>query len=186
MQTRNVERLAEIISIIAKIPEIKIQIMERGVLDPESIARLLVGWVNGEKVSDIAKSIKRTGQTDEEVISICNRYLNSQMKSYMPWGINVYQTISYDLQTENAQMLPSYIYYGVSSREEVIVSKLGVPRFAVKNVLDILRKKHSDLIVSIEKMEEVKSAIKEIKGDEYQVGNAEGQVIRDIIIERVK
>ena len=108
------------------------------------------------------------------------------MKSYMPWGINVYQTISYDLQTENAQMLPSYIYYGVSSREEVIVSKLGVPRFAVKNVLDILRKKHSDLIVSIEKMEEVKSAIKEIKGDEYQVGNAEGQVIRDIIIERVK
>lgn len=186
LQTRNVERLAEIISIIAKIPEIKIQIMERGVLDPESIARLLVGWVNGEKVSDIAKSIKRTGQTDEEVISICNRYLNSQMKSYMPWGINVYQTISYDLQTENAQMLPSYIYYGVSSREEVIVSKLGVPRFAVKNVLDILRKKHSDLIVSIEKMEEVKSAIKEIKGDEYQVGNAEGQVIRDIIIERVK
>lgn len=186
LQTRNVERLAEIISIIAKIPEIKIQIMERGVLDPESIARLLVGWVNGEKVSDIAKSIKRTGQTDEEVISICNRYLNSQMKSYMPWGINVYQTISYDLQTENAQMLPSYIYYGVSSRAEVIVSKLGVPRFAVKNVLDILRKKHSDLIVSIEKMEEVKSAIKEIKGDEYQVGNAEGQVIRDIIIERVK
>ena len=104
-----------------------------------------MGWVNGDKVKDIAHSIKRDGQSDEEVISLCNRYLNSQMKSYMPWGINIYQAISFDLQSERAQMLPSFIYYGVSSKEAVIVSKLGVPRFAVANVLKRFEKGETKL-----------------------------------------
>lgn len=54
-------------------------------------------------------------------------------------GMNIYQAVSYDLQTENAQMLPFYIYYSVSGKEAVIVSKLGVPRFAVGNVLRVLQ-----------------------------------------------
>ena len=186
LRTKNIERLAEIISIIAKIPEIKIQILERGQLDSENIARLLMGWVNGEKVKDIAESIKRSNQSDEEVLSICNRYLNSQMKSYMPWGINIYQAVSYDLQTEAAQMLPSYIYYGVSSREAVIISKLGVPRFAVKNVLSILKRKNPDLPITIETMERVKAAIKSIGADEYKVENVNGRVIKSIVDSRIK
>ena len=106
LQTKNVRRLTEIINIIARIPEIKIEMLGQGNWDPESITKLLLGWVNGDKVKNIAKNIKRAGQSDEEVISLCNRYLNSQMKSYMPWGMNIYQAVSYDLQTENAQMLP--------------------------------------------------------------------------------
>ncbi len=31
----------------------------QGKLDPENIAKLLMGWVNGDKVRDIAKEIKR-------------------------------------------------------------------------------------------------------------------------------
>ena len=38
------------------------------------------------------------------------------MKSYMPWGINIYQELSYDMETDNAKM-SIYIYYGVSSKE---------------------------------------------------------------------
>lgn len=186
LQTKNIERLAEIINIIAKIPEIKIQILERGPLDSENIAKLLMGWVNGERVKDIAQSIKRSNQSDEEVLSICNRYLNSQMKSYMPWGINIYQTVSFDLQTEAAQMLPSYIYYGVSSKEAVIISKLGVPRFAVKNVLNILKRKSPDLTITIETMANVKTAIKAIGDDEYRMENVDGRVIKNIIDGRIK
>ena len=178
--------MAEIINIIAKIPEIKIQILERGPLDSENIAKLLMGWVNGERVKDIARSIKRSNQSDEEVLSICNRYLNSQMKSYMPWGINIYQAVSFDLQTEAAQMLPSYIYYGVSSKEAVIISKLGVPRFAVKNVLNILKRKKPDLAITIETMANVKTAIKAIGDDEYRVENVDGRVIKNIIDGRIK
>ena len=177
--------MTEIINIIAKIPEIKIDMLGQGKLDPENIAKLLMGWVNGDKVRDIAKEIKRPGQSDEDAISLCNRYLNSQMKSYMPWGINIYQAVSFDLQTENAQMLPSYIYYGVSSKEAVIVSKLGVPRFAVDNVLKILNKKYLDIVIDIENMSKIKQAILKIQPNEYIIDNTSGIVIKKIVDSRI-
>lgn len=186
LRSKNIERLTEIINIIARIPEIKIDILGKGTLDPESIAKLLMGWVNGDRVKDIAKKIKRVGQSDEDAISLCNRYLNSQMKSYMPWGMNIYQAVSFDLQTENAQMLPSYIYYGVSSKEAVIVSKLGVPRFAVDNVLRVLKQKKPELPISIENMEQLRSAIVEIAPVDYQVESTSGNIIKEIIDKRVK
>ena len=186
LQTKNIERLTEIIDIIARIPEIKIEMLNKGSLDSGSIAKLLMGWVNGEKIKNIAKAIKRDGQSDEEVISLCNRYLNSQMKSYMPWGMNIYQQVSYDLQTENAQMLPSYIYYGVSSKEAVIVSKLGVPRFAVNNVIKVLKEKHSEVPINIECMDKLKNAIYKMESTDYQVENVSGKVIKEIVDKRVK
>lgn len=185
LTTKNLQRLTEIINIIARIPEIKIEMLRSGTLDSENIAKLLMGWVNGDKVKDIAHSIKRDGQSDEEVISLCNRYLNSQMKSYMPWGINIYQAISFDLQTERAQMLPSFIYYGVSSKEAVIVSKLGVPRFAVANVLSALKKAKPNLPISIENMSEVKVAIKEITANEYKIENVRGIFIKELVDQRL-
>ena len=185
LQTKNVERLTEIINIIAKIPEIKIEMVGQGNLDPESIAKLLMGWVNGDKVMDIAKNIKRDGQSDEEVISLCNRYLNSQMKSYMPWGMNIYQAVSFDLQTENAQMLPSYIYYGVSSKEAVIVSKLGVPRFAVNNVLKVLKEKYAEVPISVERIGQLKEIIAGIDATDYQVENVSGKIIKEIVDTRI-
>ena len=104
----------------------------------------------------------------------------------MPWGINIYQAVSFDLQTEPAQMLPSYIYYGVSSKEAVIISKLGVPRFVVGNILNILGRKHPNLSISIENMEKVKVAIKAVEADEYKVENVSGSVIKNIIDSRIK
>lgn len=186
LQTKNVERLTEIINIIARIPEIKIEMLGQGNLDSESIAKLLLGWVNGDKVKDIAKKIKRVGQGDEEVISLCNRYLNSQMKSYMPWGMNIYQAVSYDMETENAQMLPSYIYYGVSSKEAAIVSKLGVPRFAVENVLKVLKEKHAEVPISVEHIKRLKGIVSEIDENDYQVETVSGKVIKEIINKRIK
>ena len=53
----------------------------QGNLDPESIAKLLLGWVNGDKVKDIAKNIKRVGQSDEEVISLKNVPYSKKKKS---------------------------------------------------------------------------------------------------------
>lgn len=186
LRTKNIGRLTEIISIIARIPEIKIEMLGQGALDPESIARLLMGWVNGDKVKDIAKQIKREGQSDEDSISLCNRYLNGQMKSYMPWGMNIYQAVSNDLKTENAQMLPSYIYYGVSSKEAVIVSKLGVPRFAVNNVLKILKTVYPAMEISVNNYKEVKVAIEQISSQQYNIDNVDGEIIKSIIHNRMK
>ena len=185
LKTKKIERLTEIINIIARIPEINIQMRGVGNLDPESIARLLLGWVNGEPIIEIAKAIKRDNQSLNDAMTLCNRYLNSQMKSYMPWGINIYQNLSYDIQTENAQMLPSYIYYGVSDKESTIVSKIGVPRFAVKNVLDILKREHSDVDININNIDKLKEIIKNIDGDKYHVSNVDGRVIKEIVEKKI-
>lgn len=181
LQTKNVERLAEIVEIIARIPEINIEMVGQGRLDPQSIATLLLGWVSGKKIKTIAAEIRREEQPVQDVIELCNRYLNSQMKSYMPWGINIYQELSYDLKTDNAKMLPSYIYYGVSNKEEVIISKTGVPRFATKNVLQILKGDHPEVDIKVENLEIIKKLIREINQSKYHVENVSGEIIKAIV-----
>jgi hypothetical protein len=104
----------------------------------------------------------------------------------MPWGMNIYQEVSYDLQTENALMLPSYIYYGVSNKEAVIISKLGVPRFAVNNVLKVLKEKYADIPISVEHIGKLKGIISGIDAIEYQVENVSGKVVKEIINKRIK
>lgn len=181
LNTKNLYRLTEIINIIARIPEISLEMTGQGVLDPQSIARLLLGWVNGKKVKDIAQEIRRDGQSISDVMSLCNKYLNSQMKSYMPWGINIYQNISFDMQTENAQMIPSYIYYGVADKESVIVSKIGVPRFAVNSVLKVLKTKYSELEINAENMDQIKEVVRLIDSEDYHVEKISGDIIKGII-----
>ena len=89
------------------------------------------------------------------------------------------------MQTENAQMLPSYIYYGVSSKEAVIVSKLGVPRFAVDNVLRVLKEKNPELPISIENMDRLRAAINKIESADYEIENVSNKVIKEIVDKRI-
>jgi superfamily II DNA/RNA helicase len=181
MESKNVERLSEIITIISRIPELNISMLGQGNLDPESISRLLIGWVHGERVRDIASDIRRENQTIEQIVEMCNKYLNSQMKSYMPWGINIYQEISYDMNTDTAKLLPSFIYYGVSDKEEVILSKVGVPRFAIDSVKKALRKKDKNLDISIKNMEDIRQKISNLEASEYDIQNVSKDIIKDIV-----
>jgi len=52
----------------------------------------------------------------------------------LPWGLNIYQTLTQDAENETAKMLPSFVYYGVNNKEAVILASLGVPRFIIPNV----------------------------------------------------
>lgn len=185
LESKNVERLSKIISIIAAIPEIKIFMKGSGRLDPENIAKLLIGWVHGKKVFDIAKDIKREEQFLEEVVEMCNNYLNSQMKSYMPWGLNIYQQISYDVNTENAKLLPSFVYYGVSDKESVILSKIGVPRFVVDNVKSAFKKKYTNMKIDVDNIEEIRHMILNLDSSEYSTNNVSGKIIKDIVNNKI-
>lgn len=185
LESRNIDKLSEIIKIIARIPELNIAMIGQGNFDPASIARLLIGWVNGEKVFDIAKDLRRENQDIESTMDLCNKYLNSQMKSYMPWGINIYQELSFDIKTEKAKLLPSFIYYGVSDKESVILSKVGVPRFAVENVRNVLKKGDENVQITVANVDELKKRIKKIRSEEYQVETASSDIIKSIIDERI-
>ena len=71
------------------------------------------------------------------------------------------------------------------SKEAVIVSKLGVPRFAVDNVLKILNKQYSDIVIDIENMSKIKQAILKIQSNEYIVDNTSGIVVKKIVDSRI-
>ena len=141
--------------------------------------------MHGERVSDIADNIRRENQTPEEIVEICNQYLNSQMKSYMPWGINIYQELSYDFNSDNAKLLPSFIYYGVSDKDSVILSKVGVPRFAIDSVKKALRKKDKNMDISIKNMERIRKNILKLDASEYEIQNVSKDIIKDIIKEKI-
>jgi len=181
LRTKNFERLSDIIYIISKIPEINIEMHEHGKFDPQSIAILLLGWVNGESIMNIAAKIRRENQSMQDAVEICNRYLNSQMKSYMPWGINIYQKLSYDLDSDSAKLLPSYIYYGVSEKDAVIVSKAGVPRFAAMNVLNVLKNEHPEIEIKVDNLETIKDLIRKIEPSKYHIHNTPGEIIKEIV-----
>lgn len=185
LESKNVERLSDIITIIARIPELNIAMLGQGNLDSERIARLLIGWVHGERVFDIASDIRRENQPIDTVVEMCNRYLNSQMKSYMPWGMNIYQEISYDLSTDDAKLLPSFIYYGVSDKESVILSKVGVPRFAIDNVRNALKKKDKHIEISIKNIENIRQIISGLESSEYNINNVSSEIIKDIVNEKI-
>ena len=85
------------------------------------------------------------------------------------------------MDTEDAKMLPSYIYYGVSSKEAVIVSRIGVPRFASNSVLQVLKKEHPDIKIDVQNMENLKKAIRNIEPNKYNIENVPGELIKEIV-----
>ena len=139
LNTQNYDNLSKIIEIIAKLPEMKIFMLGEGKLDSISLSKIIIGWVNGKNVRDIANDIKRTGQTVNDLIGLCNKFINGNMKNFVPWGLSIFQALT-KYEDKN---LPSYVYYGVNNKEDVILSKIGVPRFALNNVKHILNNEYN-------------------------------------------
>ncbi|CAK7073422.1 DEAD/DEAH box helicase [Tissierella sp.] len=185
LKSKNINRLSEIIFIISRIPEIKIEILGTGKLDSYSISEMLIGWVNGNKVSEIARKIKREDQTLTDAMNICNKYLNGKMKSFMPWGINIYQSLTYDMESEDSKLLPSYIYYGVSDKESVLISKLGVPRFAVKNVKEVLNREYSNIPITVTNLEKIREIIRSFEANKYNLGDSNKTIIKSIVDSKI-
>ena len=184
LETKQVEPLARIIDMISKIPEINIQLIGQGKFDAESIAKIVIGWVNGDSVKDIAKNIKYQNQNEEDILGICYKYINGRMKTFMPWGFSIYQNIIGDEKTDEAKNLPSYIYYGVNNIEDVIIARIGVPRFAIPIVKQILNVKKVNLKVS--NISNIAKEISNITIQELEKQTDKGQLIKSLLDKYVK
>lgn len=183
LESRNVESMAKIVDIIAKLPEMKISIWNRpGKLDSESIAKVIIGWVSGESVQNIAKGIRKEHETEDRVRGLCNQYINGSLKNFIPWGINIYQVITGDDRTDEAKMLPSYIYYGVHDKESVILSKIGVPRFLVPSIKGALKQNFANEPISTDNIEVVRGRIKELQHYEFGESEEENTKLKSIVM----
>ena len=167
LENKSVESLSPIIEIIAKIPEMQLYITGEGRLQPEQIAKIVINWVDGKPIRHIADEVKYEGVDPEKLFENCIQYINSRFTTFLPWGMSLYQQLTKDEGTEAADNLPSYIYYGVNSNDLVILSRLGLPRFAVRQVKNILNQKHPDLPLVVDTMDEIKQRIRFINPEDY-------------------
>lgn len=177
LNTQNSDNLSKIVDIIARLPEMKIFMVGDGKLDSESLAKIIIGWVNGKNVRDIANDIKRGGQPINDLIGICNKFINGNMRNFVPWGLSIFQILTND----NEKNLPSYVYYGVNNKEDVILSKIGIPRFALKNVKTLLSKKYPKEKISIDNMENLKSKILSFDKQDYDIAKIDKSIYKEIV-----
>ena len=177
LNTQNSDNLSKIVDIIARLPEMKIFMVGEGKLDSESLAKIIIGWVNGKNVRDIANDIKRGGQPVNDLIGLCNKFINGNMRNFVPWGLSIFQILTND----NEKNLPSYVYYGVNNKEDVVLSKIGIPRFALKNVKTLLSKKYPKEKISIDNMENLKSKILSFDKQDYDISKIDKSIYKEIV-----
>lgn len=187
LDSKNPERLAPIVNIINTLPEMDLELTGKGVFNALAISKIIIGWVNGRKITDIAKEIKYKSVSYDEVLKDCHHFVNSKLKVFVPWGMSMYQTLTSDLEGENEENLPSYIYYGVNDLESVIISKVGVPRFAVNSIKRILKTQYPEEKIEIRNIERLKKIIPNIKAEEYDHDffGYNKEIIKKIIDERL-
>jgi helicase len=167
LEQKSVELLSPIIEIIARIPEMQLYITGEGRLQPGEIAKIVISWVDGKNIRDIADEVKYEGVEAEVFLDKCIQYINSRFTTFLPWGMSAYQKLTKDEGTEAADNLPSYIYYGVNSNDLVILSRLGIPRFAVLQVKNILNQKHPALPLAVDTMDEIKARVRSLNPEDY-------------------
>ncbi len=182
LDNKDVDSLANIIKIISLVPELKVSLWDKkGALDVISIAKLLMGWVNGKSISAIAGEVQKDDQTIQQAIGFCNSYINGKLKNYLPWGLNMYQSLTNDKESEDAKMLPSYVYYGVNDKESAIIASLGIPRFLIKNVKSKVKEITNNQVITTENINDVKVALKKISDFNIGDSNTEKVQIKKII-----
>ncbi len=177
LNTQNSDNLSKIVDIIARLPEMKIFMIGDGKLDSVSLAKIIIGWVNGKNVRDIANDIRRGRQPINDLIGQCNKFINGNMRNFVPWGLSIFQNLTKD----NEKNLPSYVYYGVNNKEDVILSKIGVPRFALKDVKILLSKKYPLEKISINNMENIKSKILSFDKQDYDISKIDKSIYKEIV-----
>ncbi len=180
LDSKSEEKLTPIISIINSIPEIKLALQGQGNFQPEQVAKLIISWVNGKHIKEIAHEVKYDNEDYDTILDMCYKYINSNMTSYVPWGMSIYQQITNDKEHE-AENLPSYIYYGVNNVESLIFSKIGIPRTLVKDMVNIYKAKHPEIPITIENIHEIKTSILNYSDGDFNILDKEASIIKNIV-----
>ncbi|HAA12966.1 MAG TPA: DEAD/DEAH box helicase [Cytophagales bacterium] len=105
-------------------------------LDQSSIARLIIGWVNGKSIATIARQFYPNDDTNR-AIQKATQALYKVVAHSATWGLAALQKmptsgIDWDSLSEVEQKrmanLPAYLHYGVNTDEGVLMRKNQVPR----------------------------------------------------------
>lgn len=156
------KKLSKLVEIIASIPEMKLELGNTtGRFNADRVAIMMIEWVNGSSVNQISHKLRDLiddGRDLDKLVPECNKYVNSTMKNFIPWGVKIYQTLTE--KEEKHENLPSYIYYGVNDTESVILSRLNVPRFELSNCKNKIYKNFGDDFIQVKNIPKIKEYLR--------------------------
>lgn len=166
------ETLSKLVKIVGGVPEIDLGIYKKGGnLNPELVAEITKDWVNGKSLREIALKHIQYKETLDEKIQHCGKYIYGTLTNNLSWGIAAFQkTVGMRENNEvefalEDTLIPSYIYFGVNSKEAAALSMLGVPRFASKVLGKYWSEQNGDL--TKEKVVTLKKWLNELTEDEW-------------------
>ena len=135
--------LSNAIGVLLQVPELREQLRDR--LDAaesrgDFLSRVVKDWVGGMRLGDLADRYfttasdgNRRDQTD--ALTRCCQRLFGAILPTVSWGLSALQALAMAGRSDeeiptHSRDIPSYVYYGVDTREAVAFRLFGVPRTA--------------------------------------------------------
>lgn len=135
--------LSDAIGVLLEVPELREQLVERldaSEFQGDFLSLVVKDWVGGMTLSELAKnyfaSSSRGKQRDNiEALTLCCQRLFGSILPTISWGLSALQSLAMSRQTgedvpNSSRDFPSYVFYGVDTREAVAFRLFGVPRAA--------------------------------------------------------
>lgn len=120
--------LTKRVAAVADVPGLRLGLDDTGRFNPRRVAEITRDWVNGMSVEAITQ--KYSGEGDDP--TRISRYVFSTLSSQLSWGLAAFESVCFagadEWQNTEIPYIPSFVYYGVRSKEAVWMRMAGVPR----------------------------------------------------------
>ena len=135
--------LSKAIGVLLQVPELREQLVEK--LDSaqsqgDFLSRVVKDWVGGMRLGDLADNYFAAGsdgaqRNHTDALTLCCQRLFGAILPTVSWGLSALQALAMagradEELTSHSRDVPSYVYYGVDTREAVAFRLFGVPRAA--------------------------------------------------------
>lgn len=123
--------LAKVVKVLGDLPELSLGLRDDSysMFDPSVIAGITRDWVSGTGMREIADRWFASPNLNSGArLREASSYIHGKLIGQLPWGIGAMQKILLSDDPSEAGHVPSFVFYGVSSWEAVLMRMGGVPR----------------------------------------------------------
>lgn len=139
---QNPSNLTEKIKVIAALKETRLGTdSDKAPFNPELIAKIIISWVKGDKVSAIAEQHPTfANKESNEQINLFVKQMNN-VRFKASWGLSALEGIVRGNHEEvKDSHIPSFVYYGVDNEKSLALRMLGMPRQLSSSFTQIIEK----------------------------------------------
>ena len=137
----NVGNLSEKIRVVAALKETGLGTdSKQSSFNPELVSRILIGWVKGEKLNQMAR-IHPHFSKEKESINRVSEFVNyiNDIRFKASWGLGALEGIVRGNEDDlKDSYIPSYVYYGVNAPKPLAMRMLGVPRSLSQSLSQVI------------------------------------------------